>query len=449
MNKKKWALLVLCAALLFGYFKLFYKTYSETVIAKNADAIIAIDVKRVTNTLIWNFITTPGLWKIRSHSSNKKEEVNWKDMIAIPDYVLAFHIKDQPVNTWYVVLQIKDEKDFEKGLLQYHFEKLNTNQYVSNTVGLQLYKNGNQILVSTAAAENANEVAAIADELFVKKLHITKETLVKVINAKSHLAVYLAANNFLQQDGIITANFNKQKIEINSIVIPNKQFSFTENNFVYSSKSLFTLCFTQPSQPVYHLLSDSTKSSISKALGFSMDSLLLPANKYYALDIEAIKQRVDSAVTYSYDDDFNKVEKRVVNNVQEPAFNFFGSGDSAKQFYTYCLGNNKIDKTDSRQIFTAIPFVKSYFDTMVNKGINITAANYVFPKTNSEFAGILFLHLLVSEIPDNLLKYFPDDFKKILSNIESIQLEINRNNEQLVINFLMLKKNNDLPIIKL
>ncbi|MBL0144596.1 MAG: hypothetical protein IPP48_01350 [Chitinophagaceae bacterium] len=32
----------------FGYFKLFYKTYNVSAVAKNADAIVALDVKRIT-----------------------------------------------------------------------------------------------------------------------------------------------------------------------------------------------------------------------------------------------------------------------------------------------------------------------------------------------------------------------------------------------------------------
>ena len=449
MNKKKWALLLLFAALLFGYFKLFHKTYSETVVAKNADAIIAIDVKRITNTIIWNFITTPSQWKISSHSSNKKDEVSWKDMVAIPDYILPFHIKGQPINVWYVVLQVKDEKDFEKGLSQYQFEKFGANQYINKTLGLQLYKNGEQILVSTAAIENANEFAVVADELFIKQMYISKEKLAKAIEAKSHIAVYVPANDFLQQDGIITANFGKQKIVINSALLPNKQYSFTENNFVYSSSSLFSFGFTQPSSPVYHLIGDSAKSNISKLLNFNIDSLLQPTNKYYALDVAALKSRIDSAVTYSYDDDFNKIEKRVVNNVREPAFNFFIAGDSAKNFYKYCLNNNKVDQIDSKQFFTAMPFVKSYFATTISNGLNITSTNYVTTKPENTFAGVLFLNLLLSKIPADLFKYFPDEITKAVSNIETIQVEVKKNNEQLTIDFSMQKKNNDLPIIKI
>jgi hypothetical protein len=222
MNKKKWALLVLCGLLIFGYIKLFYKTCSQNAVAKSADCIIALDVKRITNTIIWNFITTPSQWKAPSISKSGKGEVSWKDMVEIPDYVLAFHSKGQPANAWYVQLQVKNENDFAKGLLRYHFEKINTDEYLSKETGIRILKKENKILISNAAAEN-NDAAAVANELFIQKLYIAKETLTKVIAAKSHLAIHIASNSFLQQDAIVTANFDKQKIEISSTLTPHIQ----------------------------------------------------------------------------------------------------------------------------------------------------------------------------------------------------------------------------------
>src|SRR5437868_1319253 len=115
MSKKKWVLLVILAVLAFGYIKLFYKTYTVQAVAKSADCILVLDVKRITNTIIWQFITTPGQWKASSGSSKSKPGVNWKDMVELPDYVMPFHVKDQPVNTWYLVLTVKDENNFNTG----------------------------------------------------------------------------------------------------------------------------------------------------------------------------------------------------------------------------------------------------------------------------------------------------------------------------------------------
>jgi len=449
MNKKKWALLLSCAVLVFGYIKLFYKTYSVNAVAKNADCIVALDVKRITNTLIWNFITSPGQWKTASIATGSTKEVSWKDMVKIPDYILAFHVNNQPVNTWYAVLVIKDSNDFARGLLQYHFENLNANEYVSKDLGIRFFKQGDKVLLTNIIAGNNNYLAQVADELFIKKSYVSKAVLEKAIDAKSHLAVYIAANNFLQEDAIITGNFDKQSIIINSIFTAAGQYSFTESNFGYASGSLCTLGFTQPSAAVYSLLSDSSKNSISKALGINIDSLFLQSNTYYSLDVAAIKPRVDSAITYTYDDDFNKVEKAVVNNVLEPAYNFNVIGDSITTIYNYFVRNNKLDQTDTGQLFTPMPLVKSYCNIKNEKLLNISAGNYLAQSTDKNINGIFFLNILLSKIPAALLKYLPDGIIKVITNIEWVQLKATKKEKQLVLNCIVQKKDNDLPVIKL
>jgi hypothetical protein len=448
MNKKKWALLVLLGLLVFGYIKLFYKTYSETVVAKSADCIIALDVKRIANTVIWNFITTPRLWKVPSVSKSGKAEVSWKDMVEVPDYVFAFHIKNQPANSWYAVLQIKDENDFAKGLIRYQFEKTNTDEYVSKETGIRIFKKENKVLVSGTTAEN-NDAAQVADELFNKKSYASKEIFAKVIDAKSHLAIHIAPNSFLQQDGMVTANFDKQKIEISSTLIPNTQYSFAENNFSFSDSSLLALGFTQPSPAVYALLNDSSKNKISKALSINIDSLFLQSNKYYCLNLLGIKPRVDSAITYTYDDDFNKVEKVVVNNVEEPAFNFTIAGDSVVNIYNHWKRNGTVNQTDTGELFTAIPFVKSYCYLKNKNELNITAANYQPVANNTNNNCIFFLNMLFSKIPPSLLKYLPGNVQNAIANIESLQIMAQKNNNQVNLHCNFYKKKNDLPIIKL
>ena len=450
MTKKKWALLVLFGALLFGYVKLFYKIYHEGAVAKSADCVVLLDIKKITNTFIWNFITNPGQWNT-SHffNTNATKKINWKNMLEIPDYVQGFHVKNQPVNIWYAVLKVKNETDFNKGLQQYNFNKINSTEYISKAAGIHILKNGNKILLTNTADENSNYLYAVADEVFTQNLYLPKERLLNAIAAKSHVAIYIAANKFLQQDGIIAGNFDNNKIEIKCTLTPNKQYSFAEGNFSFASNSLYTFGFTQPSPEVYNLLSDSIKKNISKALSINIDSLLLPDNKQYSLDIQEIKSRVDSAITYTYDDDFNKLEKVVVNNIQEPAFKFTVLGDNTTFIYNHWLRSNKIDQTDTGQLFVAVPFVKSYCTLKSKQELNITAVNYKLQQTDKTINCVFFLNVLLSKIPDDLLKYLPEDVIKAIANIKSIHLEANKKDEQLSIDCILQKKDNSLPVLKL
>jgi hypothetical protein len=450
MNKKKWALLLLGAVLIFGYIKLFYKTYSNNVVAQSADCIIAIDVKRVTNTLIWNFITTPGQWKPGNifKSSSTKAEISWKDMIVLPDYVFGFHVKGQPANTWYSVFAIKNSGDFEKGLLRYHFTKQNNQVYQSEEMGLRFFRHENKILVSNNKAGNGY-LEQVATELFTKSAFIAKATLKKAVDAKSHAAIYIAANKFLQQDGLITANFSGTTITAEAKFSVAQQYHFTEQVFNFSDSSLCTLGFTQPSYAVYQLMSDSSRAKISKAINVNIDSFLRPGNQYYNLDLAGFKSRTDSAITYSYDDDFNSVEKVVVNNVLEPAYDFNIVGDSVTSIYNYFVSSNKLEQTGSGQLFTPMPFVKSYCTIKNLQQLNIRSANYVQQQPNNKNTGIFFLQLRLSKIPAELLKYLPGDVIKAMANVEYLHIKAVKQKEQVVLNGIVQKKKNDLPLIKL
>jgi hypothetical protein len=444
MNKKKWALLILCGLLIFGYIKLFYKTYSEKVVAKSADCIVAIDVKRIANTIIWQYITTPSLWKASS-SGAETDFVSWKDMVEIPDYVLAFHASGQPANTWYGILKIKDETAFANGIQQQHFEKIGTNVFISKESGLQFYRNDNSILLTSSVVES-NNLMQMANELFLEKSYISKTELAKLIDAKSHVALTLHANNFLQEDGMITANFDAAKITIEGNIIPKKEFDFTENDFSYNRNALLSLNFTQPSAHVFALLTDSSKANISKTINVNIDSLMLQSNKWYSLDVKGIEPRADSAITYTYDDDFNKVEKVVVNNIEEPSFNFTIYGDSVSTIYNNWINKNTLEKTSAGFLFTPMPFVKSYGNIEEEKLLHLTANNYKSPKINKSITAIFFMHAFLSKIPASLLKYAPTDVAKTMTNFEMIELVAKKNEQGVFLQTVITKKKNDKPI---
>lgn len=449
MRKKKWALLLLSVLLLAGYFKFFYKTYSETAVAKSVDCIITLDVKRITNTVIWNTLTTPSQWKKISFSSGGK--ISWKKMFIIPDYIFIFHSKNHPANAWYTVFDIKDKNDFNKGIQQYHFEKRNSTgnlkEYFSNESGVELLQNGNKVLLGNAAIQDKNFMRQIADELFSKNQYTSKEIIKKNIESGSHLALQIIKNEFLQQDAVIKANFDKSKIAVEAIITPQKQFNFLEYNFNYSANSLSILGFTQPPEQVYNLLSDSVKNNISKALNFNIDSLLLQNNTSYSMDVATIQQRKDSAVTYTYDDNFNAIEKVAVNNVLEPAFNFTVRGQGVSSVYNYFKNKGKLENTPAGDLFVPMLFVKSYCSKKTERELNITSGNYQMNAADASINCILFLNMLLTKIPPPVLKYLPDDLVKAIANIESVNLYAKKKNEKIIFHCSCNKKNNDLPVV--
>ena len=447
MNKKKWGLLLLAALLIFGYFKLFYKTYSETVVAQSADCIVAVDVKRITNTVIWNFLTTPSQWKGISFSSKKDSAISWKDMVELPDYLLAFHASNQPANIWHMLLTIKDKVAFENGITQYNFLKKASDKYTNIEAGIQLLVYDNKVLITTASDTLNQYTAPVTEELFTKKRFAAKENLEKAINLKSHVGLYLTPSGGLPTGATLAANFDKEKIKIDGECTPSVQYSFVEYDFNYAENALMNSGFTHPSPVVYNLLDAATKDKISKSINLNIDSLFAPGNTAYHLNLTDIKSRIDSAVTYSFDDEFNQVEKVVVNEVQEPAFKFTVTGNAASSLFNYFKNNNKIEVSDTGNLFLPMPLVKSYCTMQGSNQLLITSANYTKETTDKTIKAVLYLNMIVSKIPLNLKKYLPDLANKLLTNVESIKISAVKKERQLLLNCVVQKKKNDLPII--
>jgi hypothetical protein len=438
MSKKKWALVLLFLLLSLGYYKLFFSKMNYNTVSKNADAIISVDVKKVIRTIAWDFITHPSKWK-PSGSCDTCTAVDIKDIFELPDYLLAFHKLNEPLSTWYALLTIKDEALFEKGLVQFGFVKTSNNVYVNND-GVALKKHENKVLLCTKLIDNNLNIAT--EELFLKKEFIASSVLDKLKSANNHASFYFAKNNFLQQDAVGGLNITANNITIDGDFLPQSKFVFNENTFSYSSKSILSFGFTQPNSALYALLMPSDKANASKAIGFDIDQFLLQSNKYYQLNFDKILARTDSAITYTYDDDFNKVEKVIVNKVDEPMFNFVVKGDSVNNIFNYWKQNNNISVSDTGNYFRPMPFVKSYCSISNTNELVIAPKVTTLSNESDKQTAVLFAHIQFDKITEPYLKYLPNNLVTTINKFAYLHVNLTKQQALLQLNINALKSNN-------
>jgi len=427
MTKKKWFLLILIILIIVGWYFLFYKTYSRKDIAKSADMVLCIDVKRNTNTILAYFITTPSEWDLGSlFRRRNKNEFDWKNAVKIPDYIFIFHSKDQPADAWYTVLTIKDEDEFKRGLNEYEFKAEDKDEYTSGKLGLDIIKSGDRILLGNFNVKDKHFIYAVANEIFDKQDYIEEATIKKIIAPSNHFSIFIEKNDFLQEDLILNGNFNTGEMLVDADIRPGAKFPFNESSFNLHDQSLLNVAFTQPSPQVYNLIPAETKSSVSKILNFNIDSLFNSQNNKYLLDIQGIKTRADSAITYTYDDDFNKVEKMVVNNVQEPSFNFSVYKNGVSSLIEYWKRNKNIEGDSS--LFVSVPFVKTYaYDK--KDAVSLTSSNYTDVGESMPFTGIGYLELNPGKIPPDLLKFLPDPLISVVQKFNSLKIISTKQND--------------------
>ena len=449
MTKKKWILLVVFILLVFSYRSLFYKSFSEKYVSKNADCIIAVDVKRITNTIIWNFITTPASWNKISYSSS--DEISWRDMIKIPDYVFIFHTAGHPSSAWYVVCEIKQDKDFDAVAKRYgfqmHDQRDGLRRYFSTASGIDMIRFKNKVLFGNHAVADKTLMYGVATGIFIQKEHIERERLNKNIEVGSHLSIQVSKNYFFEENAVIAVNFDKNEIAADGLLKLKKQFSLSENNFSIPAQVLFAGRVTKGMVPFYNLISDSGKSRISKALNFNIDSVFLRSNQYYCLDVAGIQTRVDSAISYAYDDNFNPVQKIVVNNLLEPEFNFAIHGDSVLNIYHYWNRNGQLENTALGELFLPMPFVKSYCSFNNKKDLSIASGGYTEPDAVYQLKCIVFLKLLFTKAPNTLINYLPSRIAGVISNIQSLELIAQNRDGQLKLHVRIATKNYALRLL--
>ena len=110
------------------------------------------------------------------------------------------------------------------------------------------------------------------------------------------------------------------------------------------------------------------------------------------------------------------------------------------------LHNNKLETTAKGALFLPMPFVKSYCTKTNDNQIDITAANYKGTTTNQSIHAIFFLNLLLDKIPANLKNYLPDNMKDVVSNIKSLNVSVTKSKGQVILNCIVQKLQDDLPL---
>ncbi len=430
--------------------KLFYKTYQVKRVAQSADLVITINKKNIINTLLWDALTTPSQWNLKSIFSSAKKDSSWLQMVDLPDYIFLFHSAGQPGNIYYSVNEIDGEKDFSNGLKKYHFTKTEITQlyeeYYSAENGVALIKNGNTFLAAFLQPDQFSYASKTAIELFKNQQYISKAIVEKTINVSSHVACWVKKNEFLQADAVLKANFDKEQININGSLTPATMYQFKEADFSYSDSCLANIAFVKPSGAAWSILPENFKRKLSNMLSGNADSLL-SGNAAMQLSLQSIKPKIDSAITYIYDDDFNKIEKVVVDNIMEPSLQISIKGDSVNRLYEHWRANQKTEVTPAGELLVLMPFVKSYITGKSPSVLEVTSYNFSPLPGTTTIKSIAFCYINFDKIPDETKKYFPDGLLQFLQNIDKGNLVLRNTKAELELEITLRKKQNDLPVI--
>ncbi|MET3536581.1 hypothetical protein [Chryseobacterium limigenitum] len=386
MNKKKFIVPLVLLLGIAVYFVFYHKDKTLKFVPKNADAIVLIDVKKLTRQYISNFIVNPSEWFGGRNKSETKISLQDSGM-KIPDFLQIFHIKSSKFSDWYSVIELKDPQKFLKFLKQESFINNGGNIFQKGQIYIKI--EGDKCIFGTSnlAFGNIDQQLSQSSE---------KDNF----NSDSFIHDTLGSISFISGDR--TRNFS---IELNADDIEIKNESNSEE---------FTSIISKLEQKTSFLDMELDAQNIKKYAQFFNKSIADSSQINYVKSTAELEQVNDTIVSYGYDDDFNEVEKKSFQKIIQPNYVIALQSLAPEKAWQYFQDKKWVNAQNQ---FTIIPFQPN--SIVKNKtGFEIKSTrkplqsssnlkeNYIFVKNNPL--------LLSSFNPLNSTE------KKIISNLDYI-----------------------------
>lgn len=381
MKKKLFAFVLLLFAGMM-YFVFYHKQNTMIFSPQEADAIILIDTKKLIREYVYSLAGHPSLW----FGSKEKNTISFKESgVKIPDFLQAFHLKNSKVSNWYSVFELEDRKTFLSFLKQQKFTDLGNQMFRKDQAFIKIF--GENLIIGSSS----DDFERINNQLFHSSQANLFDADALVTNGLGSIIL-----NTKKGSHNLSVELRHDEIEIR-----NQSDSYDPSPAI--SKLLKTNSFLET-----ELDAENIKNFASIFDKTFADSSSINQMKT-SVHLEEVN---DTIITYSYDDNFNEVEKKTFQKIIQP--NYIIDFQSLNPENTELYFQNK-KWINAQNQFTAIPFQPNLI-IQKSKGFEIKSTrkpvqqsfnlneNYIFVKNNP---------LLLS-----FLKTLSPKEKKMISDID-------------------------------
>lgn len=406
MKKKLFAFVILLFAGMM-YFVFYHKQNTKIFSPQEADAIILIDTKKLTRQYVYSLIEHPSLW----FESKGKNKISFrKSGVKIPDFLQIFHLKSSKVSNWYNVFELEDRKTFLLFLKQQKFTDLGNQVFRKDQVFIKIFEK-NLIIGSSS-----DDFERINNQLFHSSQANIFDADALVTNGLGSIIL-----NTKKGSHNLSVELRHDEIEIR-----NQSDSYDPSPAI--SKLLKTDSFLETELNAENIKSFSSIFDETFADSSSINQMKA------SVHLEEVN---DTIITYSYDDNFNEVEKKTFQKIIQPNYVIDFQSLNPEKAELYFQNKKWINAQNQ---FTAIPFQPNLI-TQQSKGFEIKSTrkpvqqsfnlneNYIFVKNNP---------LLLS-----FLKTLSPKEKKMISDFDYIFYGNRDQDYCLKVQF----KKDDLPLI--
>ncbi len=391
------------------YFVVFHKDKNLRYIPENADAVVVMDVKKLTGQYLFSLASHPSQWS--GNTGKGKSQGSLKNAgIRIPDFLQIFHLKNTRFSEWYSILELKDPEKFITFLKKQNFVAKGSNRFRKGQVFLAI--NGNYCIAGTS--DSAFE--AIRKQIIQTSAHSVWD-----------------ADQFIDHSAGSISFISGKKIQNFSIDVHDHEIEIKNT----ANTGFFNTLASRLQKENHFLDLELDKENIKNFSRFFNNNL---AGSSHISNLKAtadLEQVNDTIISYEYDDNFNEVEKKTFQKITQPNYLIDIKSTDPNKTWEFFQSEKWIN---SENQFTAIPFQPNQVSRNTSgviikstrKSISMTPQqkeNYIVIRNNA---------LLYSS-----LQSLSASEKKIISDIEYI-LYGNRSKEY----WIKIKaKNGELPLI--
>lgn len=334
------------------------------VVHENAVSVIKLGIHDIKETLFLDVLSSPGYYFnnidfTSSSKDNENEDKVDKGVQLTPYNLLAFTMPNMD-NTIFSVFNISNKRDFENYLKRDFGDKIklqpNIKDKTYKTAQLKggyvtLGWNDKKLVMAASIKLDLDNIDEVFSDLLVddKFIYSSDYPLLKLVhNTDGHL-VYAdgsGASSLKFEDGkAALRGLHKTKTSFNKevIVLSHQNQSFAMH---------YTYPFWEKSKKNFAKQMESI--SFFEKNGLNPDSIFYPLDGKISLDIAGRTMQKDTVIVYDYDDNFEKVAQKSVQEKGVPQI-YLNLGGSKDDFLNYL---RRIESLTPENILKPVPLYK-------------------------------------------------------------------------------------------
>ncbi len=390
----------------------------EGKVPVQATQVVHLNLRQIEHHLLMDVIKSPFEFSSSGKSKMNQDGIGLNDVITIPRNIFFYTNTSTLKNGWFSnKIKVKDVGKLHEYLLKQGFKTETGKQFVKDRIVIGV--SANDAIIAYRIADDSIHI--VLSNLIDNNDYQNEDDLIvrTLSNATSDITYTSTGGDSLN------ANFKKGAFEIlgelNTDLFLTNEFAVTE-----SSIAAFNTKINKEHRVFKSLFKHLDKEKFREFSKLSMDSIVNKWDGSVVFDLKQIDEKIDTIITYEYDDDFNRIEKQSVQKQLIPNFTLqLGEGEELTEYF-YKKNMAKLVEGDT--VFVGMPLYKTYFSNSDNR-LLLSSQNNSSIRLQGQTSYKLYSHIAVNKYLKTPLEYVDFSNKPFADKINIISITLTVDNK--------------------